>query len=150
MSKIKIKDIIMIILSSIMFFAIDYCFLLVFGGALLSVLGLKYSSIASLAKFIAIYMIIALPVEFIIYSFFRIVREVKNISNLEYNAILFFADVPTSMVLMGIVEFFMKDISCSMLTAFLFSVVCFFVNMLLDMKSNKDELTNEDENDKAA
>ena len=76
----KFKDIMTIIIGFSILLAITYGFIFFFGGAIFSVLGLKYKSIWSLAKFIAIYMIIALPIDFIIYTFFKIVRQVKNIS----------------------------------------------------------------------
>ena len=139
----KFKDIMTIIIGFSILLAITYGFIFFFGGAIFFVLGLKYKSIWSLAKFIAIYMIIALPIDFIIYTFFKIVRQVKNISTIEYNAVYFFADVPTNMIIIGITEFFMKDISCSMLTAFLFSSICYLINIYFDLilqnKENKKE-----------
>ncbi|WP_455538375.1 YrvL family regulatory protein [Terrisporobacter sp.] len=142
MTKLKFKN----ILSLIFLFIIGYIILFLFGGTLLSILGLKYNSIGSLAKFIAIYYVISLPIEFVIFSFFKIFKVAKNLSNLEYYAIFFFADIPVSMVLIGMVEYFMKDVSCSMMTAFLFSIICFLVNMCFDLKlnsSNKDDKDNE-------
>ena len=134
MTNLKLKDILMLIF----LFIIGYVILFFFGGAILSALGLKYNSVISLAKFIAIYYIISLPVELIIFSFFKIAKEVKNISTLEYYCIFFFADISVSMVLIGITEYFIKGISCSMTTAFLFSIICFFVNMFFDLKFNNN------------
>ena len=125
MTNLKLKDILMLII----LFIIGYAILFFFGGAVLSALGLKYNSVISLAKFIAIY--------------YKIAKEVKNISTLEYYCIFFFADISVSMVLIGITEYFIKGISCSMTTAFLFSIICFFVNMFFDLKFD-NSLDNEE------
>ena len=69
MTNLKLKDILMLII----LFIIGYAILFFFGGAVLSALGLKYNSVISLAKFIAIYYIISLPVELIIFSFLSII-----------------------------------------------------------------------------
>ena len=53
----KFKDIMTIIIGFSILLAITYGFIFFFGGAIFSVLGLKYKSIWSLAKFIAIYKI---------------------------------------------------------------------------------------------
>ena len=77
MTNLKLKDILMLII----LFIIGYAILFFFGGAVLSALGLKYNSVISLAKFIAIYYIISLPVELIIFSFFKIVFIFANKSS---------------------------------------------------------------------
>ena len=56
MTRFKFKDII----SLITLFIIGYVFLFLVGGTVLSLLGLKYNNIFSLAKFIAFYYIISL------------------------------------------------------------------------------------------
>ena len=63
-------------------------------------------------------------------------REVKNLSHIQYYTLFFFVDISFSMFLMGISEYIMKDVSCSMMTAFLFTVICFLVNMFFDLKNN--------------
>ena len=117
-------------------FIIGYVFLFLVGGTVLSLLGLKYNNIFSLAKFIAFYYIISLPVESLVFPFFKIMREVKNLSHIQYYTLFFFVDISFSMFLMGISEYIMKDVSCSMMTAFLFTVICFLVNMFFDLKNN--------------
>ncbi len=132
MTRFKFKDII----SLITLFIIGYVFLFLVGGTVLSLLGLKYNNIFSLAKFIAFYYIISLPVESLVFPFFKIMREVKNLSHIQYYTLFFFVDISFSMFLMGISEYIMKDVSCSMMTAFLFTVICFLVNMFFDLKNN--------------
>ena len=132
MTRFKFKDII----SLITLFIIGYVFLFLVGGTVLSLLGLKYNNIFSLAKFIAFYYIISLPVESLVFPFFKIMREVKNLYHIQYYTLFFFVDISFSMFLMGISEYIMKDVSCSMMTAFLFTVICFLVNMFFDLKNN--------------
>ena len=132
MTRFKFKDII----SLITLFIIGYVFLFLVGGTVLSLLGLKYNNIFSLAKFIAFYYIMSLPVESLVFPFFKIMREVKNLSHIQYYTLFFFVDISFSMFLMGISEYIMKDVSCSMMTAFLFTVICFLVNMFFDLKNN--------------
>ena len=71
MTNLKLKDILMLII----LFIIGYVILFFFGGAVLSALGLKYNSVISLAKFIAIYYIISLPVELI---FLKLLKKLKT------------------------------------------------------------------------
>ena len=78
MTNLKLKDILMLIILFIILFIIGYVILFFFGGAVLSALGLKYNSVISLAKFIAIYYIISLPVELIIFSFFKLLKKLKT------------------------------------------------------------------------
>lgn len=141
-NKSKQKNIMMIILGGVILLTVLYLITLFVGGSILSLLGLKYGSFSSLAKFIAIYTIISLPIDLFIDCFFKVAKQVKNLTSLQHNLIFFSVDIPINMLILGIIESFMKDIECSMGTAFLFSIVCCFINYMLDDKDEKKDITN--------
>lgn len=132
----KTEDILGIIFVGFIFLAIIFILTFIFGGILLSLLGFEYDSLASLAKFFIIYIIVGLPLDLVIDCFFRVLQDVKGLTNAQHNALYFTIDVPLNMIVIGILEYIMDDISCSILTAFLFSAIFCLFGFFLDKKSN--------------
>ena len=64
--KNKIKDIIGMSIVGCILVVIIFGLIFFFGGTILSILGLKYDNLWTLAKFFIIYMIIGIPLDFII------------------------------------------------------------------------------------
>lgn len=124
------------ILSTVNFFLgfllFYYLVVVILGGAILSFLGLEYDSLFSIVKFLSLYFFITIPVDFIIDGFFLIIKLTKNLSSIQLKLLYIAIDIPLNMVLLGFLESNLTDVSCSMLTAFLFCVIYSIIALFLD------------------
>ncbi|WP_052356460.1 YrvL family regulatory protein [[Clostridium] dakarense] len=130
----KTKDTISMVVAGSILLAVIFVLTFVFGGILLSLLGFEYDSLSSLAKFFIIYVLIGLPLDLVVECFFRVLKDVKGLTNTQRNALYFTIDVPLNMIIIGVLESTIDGISCSILTAFLFSVICCLFGFFLDKK----------------
>ena len=131
----KIKDIIGMSIVVGILIAIIFGLVFFFGGTILSILGFKYDSLWSLAKFFAIYMIIGTPLDFIIECSLKAIKSLTNLGETQYTIIYCLIDISINTVLIGILEWSIDGIKCSLFTALLFSTI-FCVLSYFSMKNN--------------
>lgn len=132
MKKILIPTIIVTILALFV-----YGFYLFFGGTLLYLLGLKYNNLWSLAKFMMIFLILDMIIDFIVVCFLKVLKDLRSLTKTQYNLLYLTLDIPITMVVVGIAETMTKGVSCSMLTAFIFSVISYLFGLVLQKESSK-------------
>ncbi|MGX4601758.1 YrvL family regulatory protein [Faecalimicrobium sp. JNUCC 81] len=109
-----------------------------FGGTILSILGLKYDNLWSLAKFFAIYMIIGIPLDFIIENSLKSIKIIIGLREIQYNIIYCLIDISINTVLIGILEWAIDGIECSLFTALLFSTISYVLSYFFYIKLNND------------
>ena len=131
----KIKDIIGMSIVGGMLIAIIFGLIFFFGGTILSILGFKYDSLWSLTKFFAIYMIISTPLDFIIECSLKAIKSLTSLGETKYTTIYCLIDIFINTVLIGILEWSIDGIKCSLFTALLFSTI-FCVLSYFSMKNN--------------
>ena len=119
----KIKDIIGMSIVGGMLIAIIFGLIFFFGGTILSILGFKYDSLWSLTKFFAIYMIISTPLDFIIECSLKAIKSLTSLGETKYTTIYCLIDIFINTVLIGILEWSIDGIKCSLFTALLFSTI---------------------------
>lgn len=129
--KNKIKDILGMSIVGGMLVSIIFGLIFFFGGTILSILGLKYDSLWSLAKFFAIYMIIGTPLDFIIECSLKAIKSLKGLGETQYTIIFCLIDISINTVLIGILEWSIDGIKCSLFTALLFSTIFCVLNCFL-------------------
>ena len=133
-NKEKIGNIFGVTLLGLIFLSIVFVIFFLFGGIILSLLGMEYDSFWSLAKFFAIYLIIGIFLDLFVESFFKVLKELRCLTHFQYRALYFIIDVPLNMVIIGILESSIKGVSCSLLAAFLFSVISNLFGAYLNRK----------------
>lgn len=123
-----------IFIAAIILLAIVFVPFFLFGGVLIKFLGLKYNSFLSLIKFFIAFFLILLPVDLVIESFSKVLKDIKNFNNKTYKTLYFLLSTVSNILIIGIIDIFMKDIDCPPLTALVFSIIFFFVNDFIDKK----------------
>lgn len=136
----KAKEVLLVVIAGLILLSVIYGLLFFFGGTVLSLLGLKYDTLWSLGKFFAILLILGSPIDFIVVCFLKVIKELRQLTNFQYNLLYFGLDIPLTMIMIGIAESLIKGVSCSMLTAFIFAIICFLFYLFLDKKA--DEIDN--------
>ncbi len=121
--KNKIKDIIGMSIIGCILVVIIFGLIFFFGGTILSILGLKYDNLWTLAKFFIIYMIIGIPLDFIIECSLKAIKIIIGLSNIQYMIIFCLIDIYINTVLIGVLEWSIDGIECSLFTALLFSTI---------------------------
>ncbi|WP_343102096.1 YrvL family regulatory protein [Romboutsia sp. MSSM.1001216sp_RTP31141st1_G3_RTP31141_220114] len=121
--KNKIKDIIGMSIIGCILVVIIFGLIFFFGGTILSILGLKYDNLWTLAKFFIIYMIIGIPLDFIIECSLKAIKIIIGLSNIQYMIIFCLIDISINTVLIGVLEWSIDGIECSLFTALLFSTI---------------------------
>lgn len=122
-SKDKIKDILGMSIFGCILVLIIFGLIFFFGGTILSILGLKYDNLWSLAKFFAIYMIIGIPLDFIIENSLKAIKSIIGLRETQYTIIYCLIDISVNTVLIGISEWVIDGIECTLFTALLFSTI---------------------------
>ena len=106
----NIKKLLQILIPGIILAIIVYALFLFFGGTILYLLGLKYNNLLSLAKFFGIFLILSMILDFIVVCFLKVLKELRGLTDT-------------------------KGVSCSMLTAFRFSIISYLFGIFLEKKS---------------
>ncbi len=133
----NIKKFLQILIPTIILALIIYGLFLFFGGTVLLLLGLKYNNLLSLAKFFGIYLILSMIIDFIVVCFLKVLKELRGLTDTQHNLLYLTLDIPLNMTIIGIAETLTKGVSCSMLTAFIFSVISYLFGLFLDKKSSE-------------
>ncbi|SCH45915.1 Uncharacterised protein [uncultured Clostridium sp.] len=134
----NIKDVILMIIAGIILISIIYGFIFFFGGSILLLFGLKYDSFWSLAKFFGVLLILSIPIDFIVVCFLKVLKEIKGLTDIQHNILYFILGIPLTMIIIGMSEYLIKGVSCSMLTAFIFSIITYLFNLFLDKKISEE------------
>ena len=131
----NIKKLLQILIPGIILAIIVYALFLFFGGTVLSLLGLKYNNLLSLAKFFGIFLILSMILDFIVVCFLKVLKELRGLTDTQHNLLYLTLDIPLNMIIIGISEALIKGVSCSMLTAFIFSIISYLFGIFLEKKS---------------
>ena len=134
------KNIFKLVVTTLILLTVFFGIIFFFGGTILLFLGLHYDSIWDLVKFFVIYLIIGIPLDFIIEFLFAILRAFSFLTRLQRTLLSFVIDVPINMVVVGLLQSVVDGVSFSVLTAFLFAVVCWVINQLFEKESKNEEL----------
>lgn len=133
----NIKNFILILIPGIILALIVYGIFFFFGVTVLLLLGLKYNNLLSLAKFFLIFLILSTIIDFIVVCFLKVLKELRGLSDSQYNLLYLTLDIPLNMIIIGISETLIKGVSCSLLTAFIFSIISYLFGLSLDKKLKK-------------
>lgn len=137
--KNKIKDIIGMSIVGFILLLIIFGLIFFFGGTILSILGLKYNNLWILAKFFIIYMIIGMPLDFIIECSLKAIKIIIGLKEIEYRIIYSIIDIVINTLLIGILEWSIDGIECSLVTALLFSTISCVLSYFFDRGVNNGD-----------
>lgn len=137
--KNKIKDIIGMSIVGLILLLIIFGLIFFFGGTILSILGLKYNNLWILAKFFIIYMIIGMPLDFIIECSLKAIKIIIGLKEIEYRIIYSIIDIVINTLLIGILEWSIDGIECSLVTALLFSTISCVLSYFFDRGVNNGD-----------
>nr|WP_317333936.1 YrvL family regulatory protein [uncultured Romboutsia sp.] len=137
--KNKIKDIIGMSIVGFILLLIIFGLIFFFGGTILFILGLRYDSLWTLTKFFIIYMIITIPLDFIIECSLKAIKIIRGLKEIEYRMIYSVIDIFINTLLIGILEWSIDGIECSLVTALLFSTISCILGYFLDREVNNDD-----------
>ena len=73
--------------------------------------------------------------DFIVVCFLKVLKELRGLTDTQYNLLYLILDIPLNMIIIGISETLIKGVSCSMLTAFRFSIISYLFGIFLEKKS---------------
>ena len=116
----NIKKLLQILIPGIILAIIVYALFLFFGGTILYLLGLKYNNLLSLAKFFGIFLILSMILDFIVVCFLKVLKELRGLTDTQYNLLYLTLDIPLNMIIIGISETLIKGVSCSIFYNILF------------------------------
>lgn len=133
----NIKDLIGTLIIGIILLLIIYCIYFFFGAPILFLLGLKYNNLFSLAKFFAVFFILSGIIDFIVICFLDVLKNLRDLTKTEHNILYLVLDILLNMIIIGIAAMLIEGISCTVLTAFIFSVISHLLGLLLERESNK-------------
>ena len=121
--KNKVKDIIGMSIVGCILVLIIFGVIFFLGGTILSILGFKYDNLWTLAKFFIIYMIIGIPLDFIIECSLKVIKILTGLSKIQHTIIYSLIDISINTLLIGVLEWSIDGIECSLFTALLFSTI---------------------------
>ena len=137
--KNKIKDIIGMSIVGCILVLIIFGVIFFFGGTILSILGLKYDNLWTLAKFFIIYMIIGIPLDFIIECSLKVIKVLTGLSKIQHTIIYSLIDISINTLLIGVLEWAIDGIECSLFTALLFSTIFCVLSYFFNEKVANDD-----------
>lgn len=112
--------------------------LALFGGALMKVFGFTYQSVGSIVLFFAISGILAFPIEIFVKAIPKVLfLRFKKINEVEAKVLFVFLDTFLSMIMMSLVDYFMKSVSATSTSLFVVSLVMSLL-CVNDITKNKD------------
>lgn len=130
----NIKKLLMILIPGMILGLIVYGLFFFFGGTILFLLGLRYNNLLSLAKFFGIFLILSTIIDFVVVCFLKVLKELRGLTEIQQNLLYLTLDIPLNMIIIGISETLTKGVSCSMLTAFIFSIISYLFGLFLEKK----------------
>ena len=96
----------------------------IFGGALMKLFGFTYKSVGSIVLFFVISGILAFPIELFVKAIPKVLfSHFKKITAIEAKVLFVVLDTLLSMLMMSIVDYFMKSVSATAVSLFMVSLV---------------------------
>lgn len=96
----------------------------IFGGALMKLFGFTYQSVGSIVLFFVISGILAFPIELFVKAIPKVLfSHFKKITVIEAKVLFVVLDTLLSMLMMSIVDYFMKSVSATAVSLFMVSLV---------------------------
>lgn len=96
----------------------------IFGGALMKLFGFTYKSVGSIVLFFVISGILAFPIELFVKAIPKVLfSHFKKITAIEAKVLFVVLDTLLSMLMMSIVDYFIKSVSATSLSLFMVSLV---------------------------
>ena len=132
--KFKLKDFFGVFITFLILAVVIFSLIFFFGGALMVLFGLKYSSKKVLLKFFIIYFIVDLFIDNILEGLAMAVKEVKNLSDKQYSLLYFLIDVPVQVLILGLISSNMSGIYMPVITMVLFAISCHLISYFIDKK----------------
>lgn len=109
------------------------------GGALMKIFGFTYQSVGSIILFFVVSGILAFPIELFVKAIPKVLfLHFKKINAFEAKVIFIVLDTSLSMMMLSLVDYYMKSVSAT-------SVSLFVVSLVMAMLSMND--VTEDKND---
>lgn len=91
----------------------------IFGGALMKIFGFTYQSVGSIILFFAISGILAFPIELFVKAIPKVLfSHFKKINAFEAKIIFIILDTSLSMIMMSLVDYYMKSVSATSISLF--------------------------------
>lgn len=110
----------------------------IFGGALMKIFGFTYQSVGSIILFFAISGILAFPIELFVKAIPKVLfSHFKKINAFEAKIIFIILDTSLSMIMMSLVDYYMKSVSATSISLFVVSLVMALLCMN-DVTENED------------
>ena len=110
----------------------------IFGGALMKIFGFTYQSVGSIILFFAISGILAFPIELFVKAIPKVLfSHFKKINAFEAKVVFIILDTSLSMIMMSLVDYYMKSVSATSISLFVVSLVMALLCMN-DVTENED------------
>lgn len=110
----------------------------IFGGALMKIFGFTYQSVGSIILFFAISGILAFPIELFVKAIPKVLfSHFKKINTFEAKVVFIILDTSLSMIMMSLVDYYMKSVSATSISLFVVSLVMALLCMN-DVTENED------------
>lgn len=113
--------------------------LAIFGGALMKIFGFTYQSISSIILFFVVSGMLAFPIELFVKAIPKVLfSHFKKINAFEAKVIFIVLDTSLSMMMMSLVDYYMKSVSATSVSLFVVSLVMAMLSMN-DATENKND-----------
>lgn len=110
----------------------------IFSGALMKIFGFTYQSVGSIILFFAISGILAFPIELFVKAIPKVLfSHFKKINTFEAKVVFIILDTSLSMIMMSLVDYYMKSVSATSISLFVVSLVMALLCMN-DVTENED------------
>lgn len=111
----------------------------VFGGALMTMFGFTYQSVGSIILFFAVSGILAFPIELFVKAIPKVLfSHFKKINAFEAKVIFVVLDTTLSMIMLSLVDYYMKNVSATSVSLFVVSLAMALLSMN-DVTEKKDD-----------
>lgn len=112
--------------------------LAIFGGALMKIFGFTYQSVGSIILFFALTGILAFPIEVFVKAIPKVLySHFKKINVFEAKFMFIVLDTSLSMIMLSLVDYYMKSVSATSGSLFVVSLVMALLSMN-DVTESKD------------
>lgn len=113
--------------------------LAIFGGALMKIFGFTYQSISSIILFFVVSGMLAFPIELFVKAIPKVLfSHFKKINAFEAKVIFIVLDTSLSMMMMSLVDYYMKSVSATSVSLFVVSLIMALLCMN-DVTENNDK-----------
>lgn len=113
--------------------------LAIFGGALMKIFGFTYQSVGSIILFFVVSGILAFPIELFVKAIPKVLfLHFKKITAFEAKVIFIVLDTSLSMMMLSLVDYYMKSVSATSVSLFAVSLVMAMLSMN-DVTENKSD-----------